>query len=981
MSFNLMHLVLIGTAYLSILFGVAYSTQTGLIPRNWISHPITYTLTLGVYASAWALFGSVGFAYQSGYGFLAYYLGVSGAFLLAPVLLIPILRITRTFQLSSLADLLAFRYRSPWAGTLSSVVVTLSGLILISMQIQIFSDIVAILSPGSNINNASLLFCLAMVLTTIFFGATRGSDAEKSEGLIAALAFASVSKLVIFLTIGCVAVFYVFGGVNGLNEWLDANGQRVSAFERHLDDSPWRALLLIFFASAIVMPHMFHVVFKENISPKTLYNASWGLPFYLFLISLPIAPILWASIKLGAPTSPALYTLGLTLALNSPALAILVYIGALAAASGLIMVTTFALAAITLNHWVLPIYKPLEKENIYSWLQWIKSILIASILLASWVFYKLISEAVSASELIIIAFSAGLQLFPAVLGVLYWPLANHKGLISGLAVGMLVWFFTMFAPPLVGFDISISIPFREFEINANEWHIYSLIALTLNMITFALVSIFTETPIAEQNAAQSCSVDTLSRPARRELEAGSSEDFRIALTKPLGANVAQREISRALKELNLPEIEYRPYALRRLRDQVEANLSGMLGPSVAQKIVKRHLSYKPTTATGGRDIHFVERTLEDYQSRLTGLAAELDSLRRYHRQTLQNLPIATCSLGGDMEILMWNQAMEQITEIAANEVIGSRIFSLPSPWSELLYHFAQGDDTHLHKQRIDLKGKPHWLSLHKAMIDGPENSEQGQVILVEDNTETQLLEDKLIHSERLASVGRLAAGVAHEVGNPVTGIACLAQNMKLETKDEAILEISQQIITQTKRISHILQSLMNFARTGNHAQPMSQDKAKIQRCVQEAIDLLSLSDKEMEIEYLNFVPATLTVVGDEQRLVQVFINLLDNAKDASPPGSVIRVSGKLDGYSAIIEVTDMGCGIDPQKLDHIFEPFYTTKGPDRGTGLGLSLVYSIIEEHYGYIQVFSPANTETGTGTKVVINLPASFDATTQPAN
>lgn len=122
-------------------------------------------------------------------------------------------------------------------------------------------------------------------------------------------------------------------------------------------------------------------------------------------------------------------------------------------------------------------------------------------------------------------------------------------------------------------------------------------------------------------------------------------------------------------------------------------------------------------------------------------------------------------------------------------------------------------------------------------------------------------------------------------------------------------------------------------------------------------------------------------MGDEQRLVQVFINLLDNAKDASPPGSVIRVSGKLDGYSAIIEVTDMGCGIDPQKLDHIFEPFYTTKGPDRGTGLGLSLVYSIIEEHYGYIQVFSPANTETGTGTKVVINLPASFDATTQPAN
>jgi len=105
--------------------------------------------------------------------------------------------------------------------------------------------------------------------------------------------------------------------------------------------------------------------------------------------------------------------------------------------------------------------------------------------------------------------------------------------------------------------------------------------------------------------------------------------------------------------------------------------------------------------------------------------------------------------------------------------------------------------------------------------------------------------------------------------------------------------------------------------------------------------------------------------------VQVFVNLLTNARDASPDHSTIRVSGNGDGYSAIIEVTDEGSGIPADQLDHIFEPFYTTKAPNKGTGLGLSLVYSIIEEHYGNIQVESPANPETGKGTCFRLRLPA----------
>ncbi|MBB1517856.1 sensor histidine kinase [Aquipseudomonas guryensis] len=977
-SFDLSQLILISATYLLLLFGVAWISEKGLIPRWIIRHPLTYTLSLGVYASAWAFYGTVGLAYQYGFGFLASYLGITGAFLLAPVLLYPILRITRTYQLSSLADLFAFRFRSSWAGALTTLFMLIGVLPLLALQIQAVADSIGILTREPLQNRFALGFCALITLFTILFGARHIATREKHEGLVFAIAFESVVKLLALGGIGLYALYGVFGGPGELELWLLQNQASLTALHTPLQEGPWRTLLLVFFASAIVMPHMYHMTFTENLNPRAIVSASWGLPLFLLLMSLSVPLILWAGLKLGATTNPEYFTLGLGIAVNSPTLALVAYIGGLSASSGLIIVTTLALSGMALNHLVLPLYQPPAEGNIYRWLKWTRRALIIAIIMAAYGFYLLLGAEQDLANLGIVAFVATLQFLPGALSVLYWPTANRRGFIAGLLTGALVWAVSMLLP-LVSNLQGMQLPLFNviYTLDDTSWHLAAIGSLAANVLVFTLISLFTEASPEEKSAAEACTVDNVRRPQRRELLATSPQDFAAQLAKPLGAKTAQKEVEQALRDLHLPFDERRPYALRRLRDRIEANLSGLMGPSVAQDIVETFLPYKSGSESYvSEDIHFIESRLEDYQSRLTGLAAELDALRRFHRQTLQELPMGVCSLAKDQEILMWNRALEDLTAIPALRVVGSRLDALDEPWQSLLSSFIQQDDEHLHKQQLTLDGEERWINLHKAAIDEPlAPGNSGLVLLIEDVTETRVLEDQLVHSERLASIGRLAAGVAHEIGNPVTGIACLAQNLREEREDdEEVAELSSQIIDQTKRISRIVQSLMNFAHAG--AQQRAEYPVSLAAVAQDAISLLSLNRNATDVQFFNLCDPDHLAKGDPQRLAQVLINLLSNARDASPTGGAIRVSSEASEQSVQLIVEDEGSGIPRAIMDRLFEPFFTTKDPGKGTGLGLALVYSIVEEHYGQITIDSPANPERQLGTRFRVTLPRYIEAT-----
>ncbi|MGH1463194.1 MAG: sensor histidine kinase [Neptuniibacter sp.] len=962
--FSLPAIILIGIAYLFFLFGAAYMTERNMLPKKLVHHPFTHVLSIGVYASVWTFYGAFSLAQESGYSFLGSYFGAVITFLLGPVLLIPILRITRTYQLSSLPDLFAFRFRSGFVGAFTAIMTLLATLPMLSIQIQAVTNTLHILNDQFSVDQIALGFCFVIALFSILFGARQPSLRSSHQGLMVAMAVESLIKLVALIIIALYAIFSILGGISGVEQFLIQNPESLSRLSSPVDSEAWRTLLLAFFTAAIVMPHMFHMLFTENSSEETIYKATWAMPLFLFLLAITVPPIIWAGDFLNEGDTDQFIVLNLGLVQDSNWVTVLAFIGGLSAASGIMIVATVAMASILQNHVILPLIPKPKTPRFYAWLLWLRRILIMAMLLSSYLFYRQVGNGYELHQMGIIAVVAFLQFMPGLLATLFWPRASRWGFIAGLTVGMGIWLFNMLLPLLTTQPLYTP----PFSVDQNNWDQIAILAVFLNTIVLATVSLLVPQDSEESNAAQACLINALQKPNSTYLRASRISDFVEILASRLGRKTAEREVYKVLDGMGMKSESLRPVDLLRLRTRLEQNLSGLVGPIEAAALLEPLDQPSNPLDIRARNVHLMESQLENYQSQLTGLAAELDEIRRHHRMTLQKLPIGVCTLDTAGQVIFWNAEIENLTGISAADIIGSELAIHKNPWCIKLRDFAGFNIDHQQRQKLVINGKTHWFSLHKTILR--EQSDFGMVILLEDETETKMIQDKMAHNERLSSIGRFAAGVAHEIGNPVTGIACLAQNLKLETDNRYILETGDQIVEQTKRISRIVQSLVRFAHSGQPHANREQLPVSISQCAEEAVHLLSLDSHGKQLKYINQIPNNVRINGDPQQIQQVFVNLLQNASDASENGDRIWLNTVENSEQVIIRVTDEGTGISTESQERLFEPFFTTKEAGQGTGLGLSLVYNIIEEHYGSIEIISPANNKQKKGTQVALTLP-----------
>lgn len=973
MTFDLGTLFAVGVGYLGLLFLIAYATDRGMIADHWSNHPVVYTLSLGVYASSWTYYGSVGFADSHGFQYLTIYIGVTLAFMLSPVLLKPILRLTREYQLTSLADLFTYRYRSQAAGILVTLFMLMGALPYIALQIRAVTESLSILSQQSTPEILALGFCLTLMLFAILFGARHASPREKHRGLVAAVAFESLIKLIALLIIGFYAMYQVFNGPGAMHQWLEANPQAIEALYKPMRENTWYTLILLSFGAAFLLPRQFHMLFTENQDEKSLHTASWLFPLFLLLLNLFIPVILWAGDLLQLQMNPDTYVLGITLNYQSPWLPLLAFLGGISAASAMVIVSSIALATMCMNHLILPVRFPKTGQNLHEWVVWGRRILIGLIIMSGYGFYALLQQNQGLAQQGLLSFVAVAQFLPGIIGLLYWKRATRPGFLAGLIAGILVWFFALLLPLLHTSGILLTdygISQMITESGMDRWTFATVNSLTVNLGLFIFISLYTRQSEVEQRAASSCCADSL-LPLTGIVNAKSPAEFEKILAEILGTNSASHEIQQALNDLNMRPDETQPGQLRKLREKLEQNLSGLIGPQLSHALINSHLQLDTTARTALADtIHYVEQRLESSQSLLDDLSSELKKLHRYHRDILQDLPLGVCAISNDQQINIWNFAMEKMSQLPREEAVGRHINQLPPPWHEVLLAFIRSSETHQHHMEVRINNESRWYNLHKASIIEPAHidhreTQPGLVILLEDLTNLENLETELAHSDRLASIGRLAAGVAHEIGNPVTGIASLAQNLHDETDPEEIAFSADNILEQTQRINTIIRSLMNFSRgsDANHAN----DKLKLCETVSDALNLVKLTHKKKAISFDVHCDDNLFVCGDRQRLSQVFVNILTNAIDASSQGGMVMLFSREENKRIIIEIADRGLGIPEEIRDKLFEPFMTTKPTGKGTGLGLALAHKFIKDHNGSIEIDSQA----GVGTRVIVSLPS----------
>jgi two-component system, NtrC family, sensor kinase len=348
-------------------------------------------------------------------------------------------------------------------------------------------------------------------------------------------------------------------------------------------------------------------------------------------------------------------------------------------------------------------------------------------------------------------------------------------------------------------------------------------------------------------------------------------------------------------------------------------------------------------------------------------ALEIARLKDFSENIVESLNVGVLAVDLEGIVESWNTRMEQLFGVARQDAVGRQLRSLLP--EELAAEIAARGDaeqiTGIYKQRLHHQGKALTLNVSITPLVSKSAERIGRLLLFDDVTQRERMEEQMSQTEKLTSLGLLAAGVAHEVNTPLAVISNYIQMLAKQMPDaDPRQSIIEKIVKQTFRASEIVNNLLNFSRTGA-GESVDID---VNRVVEETLSLVSHPLKTSQIQVVKHLGETLPAVrGSANKLQQVFLNLFLNARDAMPGGGLLEVRTGAHNGSVEIEVVDTGAGIPREHIHRIFDPFFTTKASGRGTGLGLSVSYGIIKEHSGKIDVRSTP----GKGTSFHVEFPA----------
>jgi Na+/proline symporter/serine phosphatase RsbU (regulator of sigma subunit) len=623
----------ISFTYFLLLFGIAaFAVRRRKKGRSIISNPHVYSLSLAVYCTSWTYYGSVGRAATSGLDFLTIYTGPTLACFTWWFLLRKIIRISKEHNIVSIADFIASRYgKSTSLGALVTIFAVFGIVPYIALQLKAITysfnlmcsdegEALMYLHPAypfiPEYMDTALIVAVLLAIFCIFFGAMRLDSTERHEGLVAAVAFESMVKLIAFLGVGIYVCYFLFNGfADVFAQFLQQFPERSNLFilgDETVPASKWFTMTTLSMFAIMLLPRQFHIMVIENSDISHIRTAMWAFPAYMFLLNLFVLPIaLGGLIHYDGHTVMADYfVITLPLHNNQVALATLVFIGGLSASAGMVMLESVASATMILNNLVMPLILRLNlrQPDISRTLLNIKRIGIASVIFLGYFYYQILGETEALVDIGLISFMAATQFAPSFIGALYWERANGRAAATGLIFGFAIWLYTLIVPIFVEagwltqdlmkhglFGIEALRPTALFYLdNLDVWSHCLFWSIFFNVGSYVAISIVSAPTSAEAAQAMRFVRAATWKPEAKEKKRISKAptviEFVDLMAKFIGDKAANKAISEYLGDREIDEKgSLSEYEIPSLKRFTEKTLAASVGAPAARIIIENYL--------------------------------------------------------------------------------------------------------------------------------------------------------------------------------------------------------------------------------------------------------------------------------------------------------------------------------------------------------------------------------------------------------
>ncbi|MBW3831343.1 hybrid sensor histidine kinase/response regulator [Aeromonas hydrophila] len=977
-------LIGLSLSYLGLLFLIAYVADKNK-RRRLKGQPLLYSLSLAVYCTSWTFFGTVGQASESPWSPVPIYLGPMLVFLFGWRLLARLILVAKREHITSIADFIAARYGKSQRLAMVIALIAIMGIlpylvlqlkaIVTGLDLLMANSVPA--GPTGNTAGLALGVALLLALFSILFG-TRHLDAtEHHRGMVVAIAFESVVKLLAFMAVGGFALWLILSKPSQArtlvaSDFLDAVVAVTPGSLLEL-----AIYTLVAMCAVICLPRQFHVTVVENNQGQDLHWARWLFPLYLFVMGLFIWPLALAGKQwVGAGMASDTYVISLPMSLGFDGMALLAFLGGTSAATGMVIVCTIALAIMVSNDLVLPVllrrfWQQGRDERLVRLLLQVRRGAILLILLAAWGLYLWLGDLTSLSRIGYLSFGAVAQFAPALLLGLYWRHGNRKGVYLGLALGVSLWFATLLAESglLAGSPLAALLAppdwpaFRDLSLGA--WCIF--LSLLLNLIGYVAGSLLSQAAVSERLQAANF-VGKPSRDTTALYQARVSvKELEMLAARFVGSSRVKRAFGRFAGERGgtlAPQMQ----ASAELIAHTERLLAGVFGTSSARLVL--------ASALQGRNMQLEE---------IATIVDEASDVFRFNRGLLQgaieHMGQGISVVDRELKLVAWNRRYIELFHYPPG------LIQVGRPIEEIIrYNAEQGlcgpGDVEAHVARrvafmqrgsqhisarerpdgrvIEMQGNPMpaggfvmtftditpFRDAERVLREANEHLEarvaERTHELSELNRQLRLVNQQVERANH--SKSRFLAAVSHDLTQPLNAAKLFTSSLleMLPPADEPA-RIARHIDDALGATEDLITDLLDISRL-----EAGKFKAKkLDFALRDVFDNLKAEFGVLAqaggIQF-SVVESGVAVYSDVRLLRRVLQNFLTNAFRYNPGGRVLLGCRRL-GDKVRIEVWDNGPGIPADKQEAIFDEFsrldHSRTAREQGLGLGLAIARGI----------------------------------------